>query len=214
MDFFNIFTILISVSAIFSFVNHRYFKLPRTIGLMLFALLLSSALIVIGRYGWDIRPAASTIIQRIDFNRLLLQGMLGFLLFAGAMHVEANELLRHKWMIFMLATGGVLISTLLIGGLTWLLFRLMTPTLPFIYCLLFGALISPTDPVAVLGILKELNAPKSIETQMAGEALFNDGVGVVIFIVLVRIAGAGRTARPVMRCSCLSRRPAGASCSD
>jgi len=188
MDIFTIITVLISFSAVFSFVNYRYFRLPRTIGLMLFALVLSVALIVVGRTGWDLRDQATDLIQRIDFNRLLLQGMLGFLLFAGALHVEANELLRHKWIIFLLATAGTILSTVLVGVLTWQVFRLMGPALPLIYCLLFGALISPTDPVAVLGILKELKVPKSIETQMAGEALFNDGVGVVLFIVLMRIA--------------------------
>jgi CPA1 family monovalent cation:H+ antiporter len=188
MDILTIISILISLSAVFSFINYRYFRLPRTIGLMLFALVLSIALIVVGRFGWDIGEQARMLIQRIDFNRLLLQGMLGFLLFAGALHVEANELLRHKWIIFLLATAGTVLSTLLVGILTWQIFRLIGPEMPLIYCLLFGALISPTDPVAVLGILKELKVPKSIETQMAGEALFNDGVGVVLFIVLARIA--------------------------
>ena len=188
MDILTIISVLISLSAVFSFINYRYFRLPRTIGLMLFALVLSIALIVIGRTGWDVREQATVLIQRIDFNRLLLQGMLGFLLFAGALHVEANELLQHKWIIFTLATAGTILSTCLVGVLAWQVFRLMGPEIPLTYCLLFGALISPTDPVAVLGILKELKVPKSIETQMAGEALFNDGVGVVLFIVLVRIA--------------------------
>lgn len=194
MDIFTIITVLISFSALFSFVNDRYFGLPRTIGLMLFALLLSIVLIVVGRYGWDVRDQATALIERMDFNRLLLEGMLGFLLFAGALHVEANELLQHKWFIFLLATAGTLLSTVLIGGLTWLVFHLMPPELPLSYCLLFGALISPTDPVAVLGILKELRVPKSIETQMAGEALFNDGVGVVLFIVLMRVVDGGSDA--------------------
>jgi CPA1 family monovalent cation:H+ antiporter len=188
MDILTIFSILISLSAVFSFINYLYFRLPRTIGLMLFALVLSIVLIIIGHTGWDVRDQAAGIIQRIDFNRFLLQGMLGFLLFAGALHVEANELMQHKWIIFLLATAGTICSTVLVGVLTWLVLRLMDPALPLIYCLLFGALISPTDPVAVLGILKELKVPKSIETQMAGEALFNDGVGVVLFIVLMRIA--------------------------
>jgi len=188
MDILTIISVLISLSAVFSFINYRYFQLPRTVGLMLFALVLSIALIAAGRFGWDIGGQAREIIQRIDFNRLLLQGMLGFLLFAGALHVEANELLRHKWIIFSLATAGTVLSTLLAGILTWQALRLIGLELPLIYCLLFGALISPTDPVAVLGILKELKVPKSIETQMAGEALFNDGVGVVLFIVLARIA--------------------------
>ena len=191
MDLFNIIGVLISLSAIFSFLNDRYFRLPRTIGLMLFAMGLSLALIAVGRIGWDVRDPAIALIQRIDFNRLLLQGMLGFLLFAGALHVEANELMRHKWIIFLLSTTATILSTVLIGGFTWLVFQMMTPALPLIYCLLFGALISPTDPVAVLGILKELEVSKGFETQMAGEALFNDGVGVVLFIVLMRFAGGG-----------------------
>jgi CPA1 family monovalent cation:H+ antiporter len=191
MDILTIFSILISLSAVFSFINYRYFRLPRTIGLMLFALVLSIVLIIIGHTGWDVRDQAARIIQRIDFNRFLLEGMLGFLLFAGALHVEANELMQHKWIIFLLATAGTIFSTVLVGVLSWLVFRLMDPALPLIYCLLFGALISPTDPVAVLGILKELKVPKSIETQMAGEALFNDGVGVVLFIILMRIATGG-----------------------
>ncbi len=188
MDILTMFSILISLSAVFSFINYRYFRLPRTIGLMLFALLLSIALIALGHAGWDIRDQTTMLIERIDFNRLLLQGMLGFLLFAGALHVEANELLQHKWIIFALATAGTILSTVLIGVLTWGVFQVIDPALPLIYCFLFGALISPTDPVAVLGILKKLKVPKSIETQLAGEALFNDGVGVVLFIVLMRIA--------------------------
>ena len=188
MDILTIFSILISLSAVFSFINYLYFHLPRTIGLMLFALVLSIVLIIIGHTGWDVRDQAAGLIQRIDFNRFLLQGMLGFLLFAGALHVEANELLQHKWIIFSLATAGTILSTCLVGGLVWLVFRLIHPGLPLISCLLFGALISPTDPVAVLGILKDLKVPKSLETQMTGEALFNDGVGVVLFIILMRIA--------------------------
>jgi CPA1 family monovalent cation:H+ antiporter len=191
MDILTIISGLISLSAVFSFINYRYFKLPRTIGLMLFALVLSIVLIVIGHTGWNVGDQARHLIRHIDFNRVLLQGMLGFLLFAGALHVEANELLEHKWIIFLLATAGTIFSTVLVGLITWQVFRLLGPALPLIYCLLFGALISPTDPVAVLGIIKELKVPKSIETQMAGEALFNDGVGVVLFIVLTRIAAGG-----------------------
>ena len=147
MDILTIFSILISLSAVFSFINYLYFHLPRTIGLMLFALVLSILLIIIGHTGWDVRDQAAGIIQRIDFNRFLLQGMLGFLLFAGALHVEANELMQHKWIIFLLATAGTIFSTALIGVLVWLVLHFMDPALPLIYCLLFGALISPTDPV-------------------------------------------------------------------
>jgi CPA1 family monovalent cation:H+ antiporter len=194
MDLFNIISVLISMSALFSYVNYRYLKLPRTIGLMLCALVLSLGLIVAGHFGWEVRRPAADIVARLDFNRLLLQGMLGFLLFAGALHVEANELLTHKWMIFVLSTVGVLISTVLVGLAAWFIFDLMSLSVPLIYCLLFGALISPTDPVAVLGILKDLGAPKSIETQMAGEALFNDGVGVVVFVVILGVIEGGQAA--------------------
>lgn len=191
MDIFTIISVLISFSAIFGFVNDRYFHLPRTIGLMLSALLLSLAVILLGRFGLGFKTEALNVVGRIDFNRFLLQGVLSFLLFAGALHVEANELIRQKWMVFLLATVGVLLSTIIVAGFTWLVLDLLDEQIPFIYCLLFGALISPTDPVAVLGILKILGVPKSLETQMAGEALFNDGVGVVVFIVILRIAMGG-----------------------
>ncbi len=191
MDLFAAVSLLISVSAVFSFINYRYFKMPRTVGLMLFALALSLGLIAAGQFGWSVRRPAADLVAKLDFNRLLLEGMLGFLLFAGALHVEANELLEHKWMIGILATVGVLFSTLLVGLLAWLIFDLISLPVPLIYCLLFGALISPTDPVAVLGILKELGAPKHIETQMAGEALFNDGVGVVVFVVILGVIEGG-----------------------
>jgi CPA1 family monovalent cation:H+ antiporter len=158
---------------------------------MLFALLLSLALILLGRFGLEFKKEALDVVGRIDFNRFLLQGVLAFLLFAGALHVEANELIRQKWTVFLLATVGVVLSTIIVAGFTWLVLRLLKTQISFIYCLLFGALISPTDPVAVLGILKTIPAPKSLETQMAGEALFKDGVGVVVFIVFLRIADGG-----------------------
>ena len=194
MDLFNIISVLVSVSAIFSFINYRYFKMPRTVGLMLFALVLSIALIAAGHLGWDLRKPAAALVSRLDFNRLLLQGMLGFLLFAGALHVEVNELLRHKWMIGILATIGVMFSTLLIGILAWIVFDAIALPVPLTGCFLFGALISPTDPVAVVGILKDLGAPAHIETQMAGESLFNDGVGVVIFVMILGMVESGREA--------------------
>lgn len=187
MDLFAVISMLISVSAVFSYINYRYFKMPRTVGMMLFALGFSLVLIAAGHLGWQIRQPAAELVSRLDFNRLLLQGMLGFLLFAGALHVEANELLAHKWIIGILSTVGVVFSTLLVGGLAWLVFDALSFSVPLTYCFLFGALISPTDPVAVLGILKELHAPKHVETQMAGEALFNDGVGVVVYVVILGI---------------------------
>jgi monovalent cation:H+ antiporter, CPA1 family len=188
MDIFNIFTILITFSALFGYLNYRYFHLPRTIGLMLAALILSAALIIAGQCGWAGKEQVLSVLRSIDFNRLLLNGMLGFLLFAGALNVELNELMKQKWVVASLATGAVVLSTFLVGVLTWWLLTLFHIPVSLMHCLLFGALISPTDPVAVLNILKSMKAPKALETQMAGEALFNDGVGVVIFIVLLQLA--------------------------
>ena len=185
---FHILAILLSSAAVFSFINHRYFRLPRTIALMLFALVFSFALILLGELDFALHPEAVAVVKQIDFERFLLQGILGFLLFAGALHVEVNRLFQHKWMIFSLAIAGTLISTFLVAGFAYMVFIAVSAPVPFIFCLLFGALISPTDPIAVMGILKELNASKSIETQMAGESLFNDGVGVVLFVALLDMA--------------------------
>ena len=124
----------------------------------------------------------------IDFSDVLMHGMLSFLLFAGAMHVDLNRLAEQKWVVGVMATFGVVTSTFLVGGAMWWVFGALGLQISLIYCLIFGALISPTDPVAVLGILKTANAPESLEAKIAGESLFNDGVGVVVFIILVSIA--------------------------
>jgi CPA1 family monovalent cation:H+ antiporter len=192
MDIIDIITILITLSAVFSYLNHRYIRFPRTIGLMFFALVLSLVLIGVGHFGWGIKESALEIIAPIDFNRVLLHGMLGFLLFAGALQVNIDDLAQEKWVVLSLATIGVALSTLIVGILTWGLLVLLRIPIPFIFCLLFGALISPTDPIAVLAIIKAVGAPKKLEVQISGEALFNDGVGVVIFIVLLRIAAGGQ----------------------
>jgi CPA1 family monovalent cation:H+ antiporter len=191
MGILDIITILITLSAVFSYLNHRYIGLPTTIGLMLFALMLSLGLIVAGHFESDIKGAALDLVNRIDFDEVLLHGMLSFLLFAGALHVNLNDLLDRKWTIFSLATWGVIFSTFVVGGLTWLVMRLLQLQISFMYCLLFGALISPTDPIAVLGILKRTRVPKSLEAKIAGESLFNDGMGVVVFIVLLEIVTGG-----------------------
>jgi CPA1 family monovalent cation:H+ antiporter len=188
VDVIDIMSALIAFSAVFSFVNYKYFRLPRTIGLMLFALILSWGVLIAGQFGWGVEKDALRLLGQLDFNRLLLQGMLGFLLFGGALDVELNELMKQKWVVLALATFGVILSTFLVAGMVWVIFYLLGLSLAPTYCLLFGALISPTDPVAVLDTLKRLKAPKGLQTQMAGEALFNDGVGVVVFIVLLRIA--------------------------
>ena len=184
--------LLITLTAVFSYVNHRYIKLPTTIGVMLIALIMSLVLIGLGEVGLlTIEGKVENLLQGIDFYEVLMHGMLSLLLFAGAMHIDLSELAARKWPIGILATVGTLSSTFLVGGASWWLFDLVGLSVPFIYCLLFGALISPTDPIAVLGILKSANAPKDLEIKIAGESLFNDGVAVVVFTILLGIAAGG-----------------------
>lgn len=192
MDILNIAAILITVSALFSFVNHRFIKLPTAIGLMLISLVASLLLLAAGKLGWGhLETQARLLLDSVDFNETLMQGMLSFLLFAGALHINLDDLAKEKWVITSLATVGILTSTFLVGTTTYYLLGFFNLHLDFIYCLLFGSLISPTDPIAVLGILKSANAPKTLETKIAGESLFNDGMAVVVFIVLLGIATGG-----------------------
>ena len=191
MHLLDIASLLIVLAALFSYINHRFLKLPTTIGLMAISLVLSLVLIGLGKAGLEVERFAQDLFAQIDFNETLFHGMLSFLLFAGALHVNLNDLARQKWVIGSLATIGVMSSALIVGGLTWLISKLLGLNLPLIYCLLFGALISPTDPIAVLGILKSARLPKSLETKITGESLFNDGVAVVIFIILLRVASGG-----------------------
>jgi len=197
MNFIDIITILITLAALFSYLNHRFIRLPNTIGLMLCGLLMSICLIALGPLETDVKAGAARIIQSIDFNNLLLHGMLSFLLFAGALHVNINDLLKQKWIISSLATGGIILSTFIIGGFTWSVLHAMGLQIPFVYCLLFGALISPTDPVAVLGILKTTSTPDSLRAKITGESLFNDGIGVVLFLVLSEVAAGSHDVTPL-----------------
>jgi CPA1 family monovalent cation:H+ antiporter len=188
MKLFNILAILITLSATFSYLNHRFIRLPTTIGLMVIALLVSLGLIALSRLGVGLEEDAQRLLANIDFDETLLHGMLSFLLFAGALHVNLSDLARQKWIISLLATLGVIGSTFIIGFISLWVLGALGIQLPLIYCLLFGALISPTDPIAVLGILKKAGVPKSLETKITGESLFNDGVAVVVFLVFLKIA--------------------------
>ena len=189
MEALNLAAILITLSALFSYLNHRYIGLPTTIGVMLIALLFSLALIFIGEMGIaQFDDVAERLLSGVDFDTTLMHGMLSFLLFAGALHVDLGDLRQQKWVVSVLATVGVMMSTMIVGCLTWLLLNWLGVGIPFIYCLLFGALISPTDPIAVLSTLKSVGIAKSLETKIAGESLFNDGVGVVIFLVIAGLA--------------------------
>jgi CPA1 family monovalent cation:H+ antiporter len=188
MDLFNILAILITLTAVFSYINHRYIGLPGPIGVMLIALCMSLFMNFMDSFGFPLKQHAEILLGSINFNKALLHGMLSFLLFAGALHININDLLERKWSISILATAGTLISTFLVGTLTWWGLGLFGLSMSYAYCLLFGALISPTDPIAVLSILKTSGAPKSLEMKIAGESLFNDGVGVVVFLIILEIA--------------------------
>jgi CPA1 family monovalent cation:H+ antiporter len=193
LSLFNLATLTVTLAALFGFLNHRILKLPPTIGLVIIALLVSLSAIGLDSLlpGLGFGEAVRGTILQIDFNETLMVDMLGFLLFAGALHVDLGRLYDGRWAIAAMATVGVLISTFSVGFLTYGLAGLLGAELPLIYCLVFGALISPTDPVAVLGILKTVKVPAALEAKIAGESLFNDGVGVVIFTILVAIAVGG-----------------------
>lgn len=189
MEILNLGAILITLSAIFSYFNHRFIGLPTTIGVMLIALVLSLLLIVIGEMGIaQFDDVAERVLRDVDFDTTLMHGMLSFLLFAGALHVDLSDLKQQKWLVTLLATVGVLVSTFIVGVLTWMLLSGLGIGIPFIFCLLFGALISPTDPIAVLSTLRRVGLAKTLETKIAGESLFNDGVGVVVFLVIAGLA--------------------------
>ena len=188
MDSVNLAAIILTLSAAFSYINHRFIGLPTTIGVMLIALVLSAGLILLGRLGIaDLQHHAELMLLGLDFDKALMEGMLSFLLFAGALHVNMENLSERKWTIGLLATVGVVLSTFVVGTLAYLLLALLGLAAPYIWCLLFGALISPTDPIAVMATLKKVGIGKSLETKIAGESLFNDGVGVVVFIVILGV---------------------------
>ena len=185
----NVSAILLGFAALFGWLNAKLLKLPMTIGLMLIALVASLGVAGLDAaldLGWA--ASAREALRTIDFHDSLMIGMLHLLLFAGALHTDLDALLRHKWHILLMATVGVMISTAFIGLATWSLTGAFGLDVPLTWCLVFGALISPTDPVAVLSIIRTLDVPKALQTKIAGESLFNDGVGVVVFLALVGIA--------------------------
>jgi CPA1 family monovalent cation:H+ antiporter len=188
---FDIAAVLAAVAAVCGYVNHRFLRLPATSGTLAVALVSSLALVgaELALPQFSLRPTIQRFLGQIDFNQTLMHGMLCFLLFAGALHVDLGGLLDQKRDVVTLATAGVVISTAAVGGMTWLVSPWLGIPIPLMICLAFGALISPTDPIAVMGLLKELRAPASLEAQIAGESLFNDGVGVVVFFAILSLAG-------------------------
>lgn len=191
MDLFGIITILVVVSAAFAYINERFVKLPYTIGAMVITIIMSLILTIAGWVEPSLTNPLKDLISQIDFSKVLLEILLSFLLFAGALHTNFDQLKVQRGPILAFATFGVLVSTFLIGGVMYFVLGMLGLDIAFIYCLLFGALISPTDPIAVLGILKKVGVPKKLETKIVGESLFNDGVGVVVFLTIFAIAQKG-----------------------
>lgn len=190
MDYYTIASVLIVLSSIFGYINVRFLKLPTTIGLMIITIVFTLILLIIGQFNDALLTQEKELISNIDFETVLLDVMLSFLLFAGALHTNFEQLKVQRAPVLVFATLGTLVSTFLVGILVYFLLQVIGLDVKFIYCLLFGALISPTDPIAVLGILKKANAPKILETKIVGESLFNDGVGVVVFLTIFSIAAS------------------------
>jgi len=192
MDVFEMIAVLLTLAALLSYINHRWLKMPPTIALMLGSFAISLILVALGtlplQIGHHIQDAARDLVEDMHFGEIMMDGMLGLLLFAGSLHVQFNDLAEHKWQIGTYAIVGTIASTFLVAGFIFGLSSVLSLGVPWIYCLLFGALISPTDPIAVLGIMKRVGASRSLETKISGESLFNDGIGVVVFISVKRVA--------------------------
>ena len=194
-EMFEVASAFLVLTALLAYLNQRFIGLPIAIGVMAAALLLSLALIGLDMAGIDfgLRQYEESLLRSIDFSTVLMQGMLSLLLFAGALHVDLSELRAYRWQVGLLAVLSTTLSTLAVGFGTWFTLSWVGLELPLVFCLLFGALISPTDPIAVMGILKTAGAPKQLELVIAGESLFNDGVGVVIFSLLLGMLASGAT---------------------
>jgi CPA1 family monovalent cation:H+ antiporter len=182
MSPFTVLGLLITLAALSSYVNHRFIGLPNTAALMLLSLLLSVGFIVSSFFGLPFKEFLENLLLQVDFSQSLLGGVLAFLLFAGALNIDLADLHEHRWRVFSLGFVTTLLSVALVAGAAFFVFRWLGLPVPLLYCLLFGAIISPTDPIAVLGLLKTANAPASLRVKIAGESLFNDGVGVVVFL--------------------------------
>lgn len=192
MEYFLITSVLVSLAAIFGFINVKFLKLPNSIGLMLITIVFSLGVLAFSNINATLLNAEKEIIDNVDFHTVLLDVMLSFILFAGALHTNFEQLRVQRWPILVFSTIGVLVSTFLVGTAMFYTLQLISFHVDYIYCLLFGSLISPTDPIAVLGILKKAGAPKRLEAKIVGESLFNDGVGVVIFLTIYRVASSSK----------------------
>lgn len=193
MGILDLIAILVTLAAVFTFVNIHYIKLPATIGLMILALVLSTTILAVGLVFEPVLNVAKAIMNEFDFAEVLLNVMLSFLLFAGALHVDFQKLKEQAVPVLVMASVGTLISTFVAGTASYYFFHMLDLgfELSYIHCLLFGALIAPTDPIAVLAILKTTSVAKSLSIKIEGESLFNDGIGVVVFLTILSIAGFG-----------------------
>lgn len=192
MSLFQVIAILVTLTAICAYINHRFLYLHPSIGIMLAALALSLTFIVLGRFGLPVQRVAASFLADVHFDDAVLHWMLGFLLFAGAMSVDLNELAQNRGVTAVLVIVGTVASMFIIAAITFGLFLLLRKPLPFNACLLFGALISPTDPVAVIGLMKGMGASKRVQTVISAESLFNDGIGVVLFLTILESGAGGR----------------------
>lgn len=189
MTTFQVAAVLLTLTAALAYVNARLLHLPSAIGLMATSLVASVVALVLDGAGVaDLGGRVRALLAQVDLAQALLHGMLGLLLFAGALHVDLRALRSQRWPIALLALGSTLMSTALVGGGAYVLFATIGVGLPLVWCLLFGALVSPTDPISVLGILRSAGAPPQLETVIPGESLFNDGIGVVVYVALFGIA--------------------------
>ncbi len=194
MNAYTILAIIVTLAVLIGYINHRFIRLQMTIAIMLGAMILSLALLVLQYTGTtNVAIHVTHMIEKLDFRHLLLNGMLSFLLFAGAFTVDLDLLKQQRWQIGVLASVSTVASALIVGYLAYYLLPLIGLHMPLIYCFLFGSLISPTDPIAVLATFKEVGAPKALEVCVAGESLFNDGVGIVMFTTLYQLAFTSTT---------------------
>jgi CPA1 family monovalent cation:H+ antiporter len=191
MATYQIISFIVLLAAIFAYVNDRWIKWPPTIGIMVLTIFSSILIVIMGNLIPEFSAFAVKTVSNINFGQVLMKVMLSFLLFAGAIHIDADKLKKEFWPVITLATAGVFISTILVSLVSYYLFQLFSIHVPYTHCLLFGALISPTDPIAVMAILKQAGIPESLELKITGESLFNDGVGVVLFLTILEAASNG-----------------------
>ena len=209
MHLYDALAILTVLAAIFGYLNYRFFRLPDTIGVMLISVVASTAVFAIDYFQPAVFRQITGFIRSIDFYTVVVRIMLSFLLFAGAIHIDANELRRLRAPILVFSTLSVLLSTFIVGVLFYFLCRVSGQPVALVYCLLFGALISPTDPIAVLSILKKAGIPRALEAKITGESLFNDGVGIVLFLCLYEVAVSGIQGLPAINVLLLFLQQAG-----